>query len=254
MDTALIGNNRLWVIWVVMLLGLVGCGGDAGMMPTAQRAVDLPTVFVLPSLTPSDTPTATVTASATFTPTLTLTASLTPSPTATPRATLTPYPHRMVVIAARPLPIGATINESAVRLVAVPYEAAPLNAHGDLAGVVGKIARTHFFCGQAILQSMTVDSPAEVAAQTARIANLADCAGGELPVPRAPYQFTEVVIAAQDMAAGRVIPAGGVERALWLTAFTPDTAMLDAEAVVGQRLVLDVYIGQPILVDLLGGE
>ncbi len=241
---------RWWVIGLVFVMA--GCMSEVAATQPVRQAVDLPTIAVLPSLMPSDTPSPTVTASATFTPTWTATPSLTPSPSATLRASLTPYPHRWVVIATRPLPIGATITEDAVQVVAIPYEAAPLNAHSDREAVVGKIARTHFFCGQAVLESMTVEHVGQVATQITRIPNLADCAGGSLPTLRAPYRFTEIVFATQDMVAGRVIPAAGVEKGLWLASFTPNTAIVDLEAVVGQRLTLDVYAGQPILIDVLG--
>jgi Flp pilus assembly protein CpaB len=239
----------LWVMAVV----LAGCGADAAASASGRVAADLPTLASLPSLTPSDTPTVTPSATATLTPSATPTLTATPPPSATPRPSLTPYPHRWVAIAARPLPIGATITEDAVQMVAIPYEVAPGDAYDDLADVVGKLARTHFFCGQAILTGLTVEAGRGLARETERIANLADCAGGALPSIRAPYTFREVVIATRDLAAGQVIPESGVRAGQWVADFTPSTAFDRVDAVAGARLRMDVYAGQVLVVDMVEG-
>lgn len=83
---------------LAVILILIAALSTAACAPQPQQVGELPTVFVLPSLTPSHTPTethtptATSTASATPTPTLTPTATSTATPTATntPTATFTP--------------------------------------------------------------------------------------------------------------------------------------------------------------------
>lgn len=90
---------RLWHLFMIVSLFLI-----AACQPQSQEVGELPTLAVLPSLTPSDTPTATPlstdtptptatdtpTPTQTFTPTATATASWTPRPSVTSTATLTP--------------------------------------------------------------------------------------------------------------------------------------------------------------------
>jgi hypothetical protein len=84
----------IFVVLTILVIVVVGVRFAAGPVQKAETAEPLPQVILLPTLTPSDTPTSTLPPTFTFTPTNTLTPtdSPTPSPTITLSPTITDTP------------------------------------------------------------------------------------------------------------------------------------------------------------------
>lgn len=87
MNSSHVFRSRLLLCFLILPLLLAACGGD-----DPDEVGALPTVFELPTLTPSNTPTETPDVTATFTSTPTATFTFTPTHTFTPTPTLTRTP------------------------------------------------------------------------------------------------------------------------------------------------------------------
>lgn len=83
-----------WIIGLMLVMAILGACAPAQQPPIAEMV--LPTLANLPSLTPSDTATATYTPSITHTPTATATPSVTYTPSPTPTITLTFTPSQTI--------------------------------------------------------------------------------------------------------------------------------------------------------------
>jgi hypothetical protein len=122
-------NNRLYLLWVMMvLLGLAACGQSLASPDPVETAVsDLPATAI--SLVDTATPTATNTATA-VPPTNTPTQTATPEPTGTPAPTDTPIPTDTPTPSVTPTATATqTPVATAVPPTPVPPTAAPVTAH-----------------------------------------------------------------------------------------------------------------------------
>ncbi len=94
---------------VILIVGTLGCCclastgiGGYGYGRSQKQAAELPTLIVIESLTPSHTPTSTVTPTVTVTPSSTPTLTVTPSVTVTPTYTVTPTETPTLTVTATP--------------------------------------------------------------------------------------------------------------------------------------------------------
>jgi len=109
--------NLITILFVLLTIGeIVVFGSVLTAPPPAREVAALPTVVVLPSLTPSNTPTRTPVPSWTFTPSTTPTR----TPTFTPSRTLSVTPSR--TLSPTPVPPSATVPTATITETAFPSE------------------------------------------------------------------------------------------------------------------------------------
>jgi Flp pilus assembly protein CpaB len=112
---------------------------------------------------------------------------------------------------------------------------------------VGKIARTNLFCNQPILSNMLAENARDVPDTIPPLNATFDCTGG-LP---AAFEFTEVVIAVQNLTRGQAIPPNAVALRPFPSGLLPGMAYTSLEDVVGSIAPYDIYREQAITEQML---
>lgn len=226
-------SRRLWPLLLIVLL--VACAAP----PAPAGPVELPTLMVLPSITPPPT-----------TPS--------PSPTATdPPPTPTPLPPTVtrtptrppmaeLVIAVQPIPAGAVIPAEAVRVFPWPEQALPLNAAVRVNQAVGWVSLADVACYEPLL----IDTLARrtIPGETPPLAETCD----PLPPEESIGPLVDVVIAARYLDPGTIIQPHLVALRPWPEALLPPGALTSLAQALGGEVQRGIFREQPVLSGNLG--
>lgn len=170
-------------------------------------------------------------------------------------AQTTPAGFVEVVLAAQPIERGSVITAEDVVLYALPEDVTPFNAVVNLDDVIGKNARTSIPCGQPVLTNMLVDDVRDVF-------DGSDFTYGCETIDLSPLQepvLTElIVMAAQELPGGIVIPDDGVMLRPYPAQLVPDGAINNLTDVIGRimrdHVVREQVILRPMLRQIEPGE
>lgn len=222
-----------------VIIGVIFCVLLAACEPREARPVlvEMPTQLVLPSPT---LPTATFTPSPTNRPTSTPTS----NPTRAPTLTATPITWREIVIMVQPVAAGMPIPPEAVALYAWPAHYVPGDALESLDAVAGEVALVDLTCFEPVR--------AEFIARREVGTDFPPLPGECPPLPDRSHQLDGIVIAMQDIPAGKTITPEMIALQSWPDALVDALGTGNLADVVGQQAHLAIRRGQPIFPARLG--
>lgn len=223
-----------------VITGVIFCVLLVACEPRESRPVglvEIPTQLVLPSPT---APTATPTSSPTDRPTTTPTTSPTRAPTITP----TPINWREIVIIIQPVEAGMPIPPEAAAVYAWPAHYVPDDVVESLDAVVGEVALVDLTCFEPVR--------AEFIARREVGTDFPPLPGVCPPLPDRSRELAGVVVAMQDIPAGKTITPEMIALQSWPEALAEALDSGNLAGMIGQQARENIRRGQPIFPARLG--